>query len=147
MDIKGVPVGPIPSPVIPPTELGVGIAKGAYTEIVRITAPSEAVSGANVSIEAKVKNIWANSFYIAVTGQYDGVDIAFSPDYANVGAGATYSFTSSFTMPNKGIRVHVWSFYWTGTEWYQDDYRYVDIALTALKSEFSGFGVREYTKV
>ena len=124
-----------------------GIAKGNYTEIVGIIAPSETASGAKVSIEAKVKNIWTKSFYIAVTGRYDGVDIAFKPDYANVGAGATYSFTSSFTMPNKSVKVDVWSFYWTGTEWSQDDYRYVNIALKALpKSEFRGFGVNEYNK-
>lgn len=124
-----------------------GIAKGSYTEIVGITAPSEAASGAEVSIEVKVKNIWDKSFYIAVTGRYNGVDIAFKPDYANVGAGATYSFTSSFTMPNKGVKLDIWSFYWTGTEWYQDDYGYVNIALAALaKSEFRGFGVNEYNK-
>ncbi len=138
-DLVRPPIGR-PSPGI------AGIAKGSYTDIIEIIAPSEAASGAKVSIEVKVKNIWDKSFYIAATGQYDGIDIAFSPDYANVGAGATYSFTSSFTMPNKGVKVDVWSFYWTGTEWYQDDYDYVNIVLAALKSEFRGFGVNEYNK-
>jgi len=138
-DLIKPPIGR-PSPDI------AGIAKGSYTEIVGITAPSEAASGAKVSIGVKVKNIWDKSFYIAVTGRYDGIDIAFKPDYASVGAGATYSFTSSFTMPNKSVKLDVWSFYWTGTEWHQDDYRYVNIALAALKSEFRGFGVAEYNK-
>lgn len=124
-----------------------GIAKGSYTDIVGVTAPSEAASGDKVSIGVKVKNIWDKSFYIAVTGRYDGADIAFSPDYANVGVGATYSFTSSFTMPNKGVKVDVWSFYWTGSEWYQDDHDYVNIRLKALpEPEFRGFGVSEYNK-
>jgi len=55
-----------------------------------------------------------------------------------VGAGATYSFTRSFTMPNKDVRLEVWSFYWIGTEWYQDDYSYVDIALAAPPEIYAG---------
>jgi subtilase family serine protease len=125
-----------------------GIARGSYTEIVGITTPSEAAAGDTVSLEVTVKNIWTSPFYIAVTGRYDGGDIAFNPDYANVGAGQTYSFTSSFTMPNSDVRLDVWSFYWTGTEWYQDDHDYVNIALAAAPSpEFRGFGVNEYIKV
>ena len=128
--------------------LGVAeIAKGSYTDIVEIIAPAEVDSGDKVSIEVRVKNIGDYSFYIAVTGRYNGADIAFSPDYANVGAGATYSFTSSFTMPGNDVKVDVWSFYWTGSEWYQDDHNYVNIRLKALlEPEFRGFGVNEYQK-
>jgi len=128
--------------------LGVAeIAKGSYTDIVEIIAPAEVASGDKVSIEVRVKNIGDYSFYIAVTGRYNGVDMAFSPDYANVGAGATYSFTSSFTMPDNDVKVDVWSFYWTGSEWYQDDHDYVNIRLKALpEPEFRGFGVNEYQK-
>ena len=122
------------------------IAAGTYTDIVDIIAPSEAAPGDKVSIEVKVKNIWDYPFYIAVTGRYNGVDIAFSPDYANVGAGATHSFASSFTMPNNDVKVDVWSFYWTGSEWYQDDHDYVNIPLKVLEPEFRGFGVSEYNK-
>lgn len=105
------------------------VAIGAYTQIVGIIAPSEAAYGDLVSIEVRVRNLYTTPIYIAVTGRYDGVDILFSPDYISVGAGATYSFSSSFTMPNNDVRLHVWSFYWTGTDWYQEDYSYVDIAL------------------
>ena len=107
------------------------IALGAYTDIVSIIAPSQAAYGDEVAIEVRVRNIWIDSFYIAVTGRYNGVDVYFSPDYANVGAGATYSFTTSFTMPNKDVSLHIQSFFWSEPEWYQDDYDYVDIALAA----------------
>ena len=125
----------------------VAIAKGAYTEIVDIIAPSAAAFGDLVNVEVRVKNIGDFAFYIAVTGRYDETVLTFSPDYAAVDVGAIQSFTTSFTMPNKGVRVHAWSFYWTGEEWYQDDYDYVDIALeVSAEPEFRGFAVSEYTK-
>ena len=122
------------------------LAAGAWTSIASIIAPSEAASGDLVSIEAQVKNIGAYGFYIAVTAQQDGVDISMSPDYAGVDPGAIQSFYGSFSMPNKSVRVSVWSFFWTGTEWYQDDYAYVDIALKALVPSFRGFGISDYSK-
>ncbi|GAI99041.1 unnamed protein product, partial [marine sediment metagenome] len=36
------------------------------------------------------------------------------PDYIWIDPGKNYSFTASFTMPNKDIRLHAWSYYWTG---------------------------------
>ena len=114
------------------------IAQGAYTEIVDIIAPSQAAFGDLVNVEVKVKNIGDFAFYVAVTGRYDETVLTFSPDYAAVDAGAIQSFTTSFTMPDKGARVHAWSFYWTGEEWYQDDYDYVDIALEAIPEVFAG---------
>ncbi len=132
-----------------PTVLGsvASLAVGAYTDIVSIIAPSEAAPGAIVNIEAQVKNLGTFSFYIAVTDQQDGVDIAMTPDYASVDPGATYSFYGSFTMPSKSVRVYVWSFFWTGTEWYQDDSAYVDIALAVLAPQFQGFGIEDYSTV
>lgn len=120
-------------PVSGPRGIGqlAAIAVGAYTEIVEIIAPSEAAAGDLVAVEVRVENTWTDSFYIGVSGSYDGVDIFFSPDYALVDPEATYTFTYSFTMPNNDIRLLLASWYWTGTEWYQDDYSYVDIALKA----------------
>lgn len=109
-----------------------GIAVGAYTEIIATVVPSEAQAGDPVNVEVQVRNLHTAAISIAVTGRYNGVDIAFSPEWATVEAGATYSFTSSFTMPSTDIRLHVWSFYPVevdGTEPYQDDYDYIDIAL------------------
>jgi len=119
---------------------------GAWTSIVGILAPSEAPSGQVVNIEARVQNIGNFGFYIAVTAQQDGVDIAMTPDYAGVDPGAIQSFYGSFTMPNKSVRVSVWSFFWDGTSWIQDDYAYVDIALKALVPSFRGFGISDYSK-
>ncbi|GAI90151.1 unnamed protein product, partial [marine sediment metagenome] len=50
-------------------------------------------------------------------------------DYIWVDPGSIQSFTASFAMPNKDIRLRIGSFHWTETEWVQDDYRYVDILL------------------
>jgi len=123
------------------------IAVGAYTDIVAIYGPAEAVYGEPVTIEVVVKNLATFPIYVAATGRYNGVDVAFAPDYAYVDAGGTYSFTASFSMPNKTITLDVWSFYWTGTEWYQDDHEAVTISLKTLKPTFRGFGLTEYIKV
>jgi len=121
-----------------PLALGaVVIGAGAYTDIISITAPSSAKYGDTVSVTVKVKNLYTSAIYIGASGRYDGSG-AFSPNYASVEAGATYSFTYSFTMPNQNIRLDVWSWYWTGTEWYQDDYEYVNIALAAPPEVYKG---------
>lgn len=124
-----------------------GVAAGAYTSIVSIIAPAEAANGTTVNVEVRVKNTWTGDMYIAVTGQYDGVNIYPSIDYLIVSPGQTVSFYFAFTMPNKSITFHAWSFYWTGTEWYQDDYSSKAIQLKAAPSpEFSGFAVSDYSK-
>ena len=105
------------------------VAVGAYTEIIQIIAPAQAASGELVTIEVRVRNLYTNSIYIATTGRYDSVDILPTEDYAIVDPGATHSFYFSFSMPDNDVELRVWSWYWTGTEWYQDDYSYVDIAL------------------
>ena len=139
-------------PLVGPRPVGqlAEVAAGAYTDIVNIIARASAKYGDKVDVTVKIKNLASYTIYIAATGHYNGVDIAFIPDYAAVGAGETYSFTKSFTMPNKSIRLHVWSWFWIGTDWYQDDYEYVDIALSAPavpEPEFSGFAVSDYSTV
>jgi hypothetical protein len=108
-----------------------GVAAGAWTEIVGIIAPAEAAPGDTVNIELRVKNLADYGFYIGVAGQYDTIAISFSPGWAGVDPGATYPFIASFTMPNYAVHALVESFYWTGTEWSLDDYKYFDIALAA----------------
>ncbi len=105
------------------------VAIGAYTEIEAIIAPADASPGALVTVEARVRNLHTGTIYIATTGRYDSVDILPTEDYAIVDPGATRSFYFSFTMPPNDVELRLWSFYWTGAEWYQDDYSYVDIAL------------------
>lgn len=109
------------------------VAAGTYTDIISITAPASAKYGDAVSVTVKVKNIFSLPLNIAITGKYNGVNISFSPSFKSVGAGATYSFTSSFTMPNKSIKLDVWSSFWVDyVGWYQDDYEYVNITLAAV---------------
>ncbi len=114
------------------------VAVGAYTEIIQIIAPAQAASGELVTIEVRVRNLYTNSIYIAVTARYNGINIFPTEDYAIVDPGATRSFYFSFTMPNNDIKLDVWSWYWTGEEWYQDDYSYVDIALEAIAPPVAG---------
>lgn len=118
------------SPVLEKPAPGVqAVAVGAYTEVIDILAPSEAEAGDEVTIVAAVKNIGAYTFYIHVGGRYDGTEFEFSPHSAAVDANGVYSFSGSFIMPNHDVRVHFWSYYWTGSEWVPDDYDYVDVRL------------------
>ena len=127
-------------PVAGPGPIGqlAAVAIGAYTGIIEIIAPASASVGDIVSVEVRIKNLADHGIYIAPAARYNGTDLVFSPDYAGVDPGATYSFTSLFTMPNSDVRIEVWSFYWTGTEWYQDDYSYVDIAVVIPPEEYKG---------
>jgi len=146
---------PMPAPVsesLPPAgprrrgNLGAAVGAGTYTTIYG-SAPSQASYGEQVTIDVQIRNKAAYPIYIAVTGRYNGVDFTFSPEYANVEAGAYGPFSASFSMPNKDITVDIWSWYWTGSEWYQDDHTSVTIALKVLTPEFSGFGISDYSKL
>jgi len=111
------------------------VAVGAFTQIEEIIAPAQVAPGDLVTVEARVRNLHTAAIYIATTGRYNSVDILPTEDYAIVDPGATRSFYFSFTMPNNDIRLDVWSFYWTGAEWYQDDYSYIDIDLEVPPEE------------
>ena len=143
-----VPISESPPPAGPrgPRYIA-AIATGAYTDIIAVYGPAEAAYGDQVTIQVVIKNLAAYGIYISPTGRYDGVNISFSPDYAGVDPGGTYTFTASFTMPNKNITLDIWSYYWTGSEWYQDDHEAVSISLKTLASEFRSFGVSQYNKV
>ena len=142
MDGNQTPPSSGPSRIGQLADIGVG----TYTDIVAIYGPAEAAYGDQVSIQAVAKNLYTTAIYISVSGRRDGVDFGFSPDYANVDAGRTYTFTYSFSMPNKDIRLDVWTYYWTGTEWVVDDHEYVVIKLKAVPApEFAGFKITEYT--
>ncbi|MBA7691915.1 hypothetical protein ES703_100471 [subsurface metagenome] len=137
--MEGYLTPPTP-PIAGPSQIGsIGaIAIGAYTEIVDIIAPAEAAYGDLVTIEARVKNLYSTYIYISTSGKFDNGIFYLYPEYYSVGAGATHSFSGSFSMPNRDVRVYVWSYYWTGEEWYLDDEGYVDIALAVPPEEFMG---------
>lgn len=127
-------------PVAGPGRIGqlAAIAAGYYTDIINIITETQAAAGETVWVEIWVRNLHTAPIYIATTGRYNGVDLLFGPDYATVDAGAAYSFVSSFTMPNKDITIDVWSWYWTGTEWVQDDHSSVSIALAEVVEPYKG---------
>jgi len=118
-----------------------------YADIVEIQAPSSARAGESVSITARVKNLATYAIYVATAGKYDDTVFNLEPDYDIAIVGATYPFYGSLTMPNKKVRVYVWSYYWTGSAWQVDDEAYVDISLAELKSEVSQFQIKDYVKV
>lgn len=120
---------------------------GQYTEIVEIVAPETAGAGEQVSIVVRVKNLGSYAFYIAATAVFDATQFPVSPEYATVGAGQVQSFSGSFIMPSNAVRVTVWSWYWTGSEWHLDDERSVDIALAQLAPEFSQLEIADYRAV
>lgn len=123
----------------PPRELGVpALEIGDYTEIIGMSAPSEAEAGEEVEISVTVRNLADYPIYISVSGKYDNNIYYLYPESINIAAGGSHTFTGSFLMPSKDVRVYAWSFYWTGEDWYQDDERYVDIALAVPPEVYAG---------
>lgn len=134
----------------PKRRTGIVVGAGAYTSITTVYGPSQAGSGETVHIQVVAKNLYSSSIYLAITGAYDGQEMfAFNPEYATVGAGGSYTFTNAFVMPNKNITLDIWSWYWSGSEWIQDDHKAVSIkriyvwiplASTSLRVEVAPIG-------
>ena len=101
---------------------------GTYTEIFEIIAPSSASSGERVEVEASVENSYDERITVACAGKIDNTEIKPTTESLALDPWTYYPFRFFFTMPGEDIRVHIWSYYWTGSEWYQDDYKYVDIS-------------------
>jgi hypothetical protein len=119
----------------------------AAADIIGISAPSSAPVGETVIVDVSVKNISGVDRYIAVTGVFDSTNLTWQFDYLLVSPGQTVVMRGWFTMPSKSVRVTAWGWYWDGSKWVQDDTGYVDIALTVLAPEFSGFAIAEYNRV
>lgn len=121
---------------------------GTYTQITEIVAPSSAAAGETVSVEVRVKNLHTAGIYIIVTARVVDGDIVllFGNVYHAVDAGVIQSFYDSFIMPNNSVRLWAWSWYWTGTEWYQDDEASKDISLGVVPG-FTEFAIASFNKV
>jgi len=124
-----------------------------YAQIVEIVAPSQAVSGERVDITVRIKNTYSAAIGIMVGGALEyGVSpwpgIEFPTNSANVGGGAAYSFSGSFTMPDKRVTVHAYS-YWYGADgyWHFDDEMTKAVNLAALTPQVSEFKIADFTKV
>ncbi|MBA7659736.1 hypothetical protein ES703_67728 [subsurface metagenome] len=87
------------------------IAKGAYTDIVDIVAPSSARAGETVSVTIKIKNIWTASVHVYAVGVWDSEERFIDwLDYW-IPAGSTHSFSGSFIMPARDVTIHAYSYY------------------------------------
>ncbi|MBA7657376.1 hypothetical protein ES703_65313 [subsurface metagenome] len=105
------------------------VAAGYYTEIVDVIAPDSAEAGSTVRITVKIKNLASSTIYMGPYAEADTLWAIFEPSADNVAAGAILTSTGTFTMPDKGVRVHLQSRYWTADGWYYDDEAYFDIQL------------------
>jgi len=123
-----------------------------YAQIVEIVAPSQAVSGERVDITVRIKNTYSAAIGIMVGGALEyGVTpwpgITFPENSANVNAGATYSFSGYFTMPNKAVTIHAYS-YWYGADgaWHFDDEKTKNVALATLTPKKSEIKIADFTR-
>ncbi len=124
-----------------------------YADIIEIIAPSEAQFGSRVDITVRIKNTYSAAIGIMVGGALEyGVSpwpgITFPNSSANVNAGATYSFTGYFTMPDKKVTIHAYS-YWYGADgaWHFDDEmtKVVNLA-EVVASQFGSIEIVSYER-
>ena len=118
-----------------------------YVDIIKIDAPSNASAGEQVIVDVSVKNPSGSDQYIAITGVYDSTSIPFQFDYLLVSPQQTVVFRGWFTMPSNNVRVTVWSWYWDGSKWVQEDQMTRDIALVTLTPQVSEFQIADFYKV
>ena len=124
-----------------------------YADIVEIIAPAEALNGSRVDITVRIKNTYSAAIGIMVGGALEyGVSpwpgITFPENSANVNGGATHSFSGYFTMPNKAVTIHAYS-YWYGADgaWHFDDEKTKSVSLATLSPQISEFKIADFTRV
>jgi hypothetical protein len=124
-----------------------------YADIIEIVAPAEAAQGSRVDITVRVKNTYSAAIGVMVGGALEfGVspwpDISFPAPSANVAGGDTYSFSGYFTMPDKKVTIHAYS-YWYGTDgsWYFDDEMIKIVNLVSVpESQFGSIEITSYER-
>jgi len=124
-----------------------------YADIVEIIAPSEAKPGGRVDITVRIKNTYSSSVGIMAGGALEcGVSpwpgISFPDPSANVDGGATHSFSGDFTMPDKRVTIHAYSYYY-GSDgyWHFDDEMTRTINLAEeIESEFGSIAIISYQR-
>jgi hypothetical protein len=124
-----------------------------YADIFEIVAPGEAQADSHVDITVKVKNTHSAAIGIMAGGALEyGVSpwpgIVFPESSTNVNAGATYSFGGYFTMPDRKVTIHAYS-YWYGADgaWHFDDEmtKVVNLA-EAIASQFGSIEIVSYER-
>ena len=124
-----------------------------YADIVEIVAPGEAQAGSRVDITVRVKNNHSAAIGIMVGGALEysvspWPGISLPEPSANVDSGVTYSFIGYFTMPDKKVTIHTYS-YWYGADgyWYFDDEMTKVInPAAAIESQFGSIEIVSYER-
>jgi hypothetical protein len=113
-----------------------------YADIIEIVAPSEVAAGGRVDITVRIKNTYSAAIGIMVGGVLEyGISpwpgINFPSPSTNVNAGITQTFSGYFTMPDRNVTIHVYS-YWYGADnaWHFDDEMTKVVDLTEVRYEF-----------
>lgn len=107
------------------------IAAGAYTDILYISGPSEALYGDPIILYVTIKNLCNYGIWIAA-GISGVADVNIYPVYASVNPGASQLYEVTFIMPNKKLILDVYSQYWSDPIWYLDDHDTVTINLQSV---------------
>jgi hypothetical protein len=124
-----------------------------YAQISEIVAPTQAYAGSRVDIVVKIKNLYSAAISLMVGGALEyGISpwpgIEYPQTSADVEAGATFSFSGYFYMPEKAATLYAYS-YWYGGEgsWYFDDEKTKPIAIAALTPLVSEFKIMDFVKI
>jgi len=124
-----------------------------YADIVEIVAPGEAAGGGRVDITVRIKNKYSSAIGIMAGGSLEyGVSpwpsISFADPSSNVAGGITYSFSGYFTMPEKRVTVHAYSYYYGADEsWHFDDDMTKTIDITEeIESQFGSIEILSYSR-
>ena len=124
-----------------------------YADIVGITVPSEAMEGSRVDITVRIKNLYSGTSGIMVGGALEYGDspwpgITFPENSANVGPGSTHSFSGHFTMPNKKVTIHAYSYYYASDSyWHFDDELTKTVNLDQIpESDFGSIEIVSYQR-
>ena len=115
---------------------------GKYSDI-WLVAPGSAIPGSTVVVEAKIKNLCAYAIsLIATMGRVNGTELRFGAEHKIVGAGETASWSDSFIMPDKDVRVYVESWYkGTDNSWYSDDSAEKNVSSSKVASQFGSIEI------
>jgi len=128
-----------------------------YAEIVEIVAPSQAVSGSQVNVTARIKNTYPAAIGIMAIGipEYPGLPggeyiNGLYPYQAtvNTNAGWVAEFAGYFIMPSTNMTIRVYSYYFgSDGQWHFDDEKTKGVNLAELSPVFCEFRLTDYQKV